>query len=139
MQTKASTLRSGYLLLTGASIAFGLTQGAEARITSITVNSIAPAYSGASFGSVGPYQFVTGVANGAVDPRDRRNAVIQDIELAPLDAKGAVEYSTRFQILMPVDESKGNHIMLSEVVNRGNETSPGTFNIGTSATNPQGD
>ena len=29
--------------------------------------------------------------------------------------------------------------MLSEVVNRGNETSPGTFNIGTSASNPQGD
>ena len=57
----------------------------------------------------------------------------------PLDAKGLVEYSTKFQILMPVDESKGNHIMLSEVVNRGNETSPGTFNIGTSTANPQGD
>ena len=90
-------------------------------------------------GSVGPYQFLTGVANGAVDPRDPRNAVIQDIDLAPLDAKGLVEYSTKFQILMPVDESKGNHIMLSEVVNRGNETSPGTFNIGTSTANPQGD
>jgi hypothetical protein len=112
---------------------------AEARITSITINSIAPAYGGVSFGSVGPYQFVTGVANGAVNPRDPRNAVIQDIEFAPLDAKGLVEYSTVFQILMPVDESKGNHIMLSEVVNRGNETSPGTFNIGTSTANPQGD
>jgi hypothetical protein len=111
---------------------------ADARITSITY-SIAPAYGGVSFGSVGAYQFVTGVANGAVDPQDPRNAIIQDIDLAPLDAKGLVEYSTKFQILMPVNESKGNHTMLSEVVNRGNETSPGTFNIGTSATNPQGD
>jgi hypothetical protein len=74
-----------------------------------------------------------------VDPRDPRNAVIQDIELAPLDSRGLVEYSTVFQILMPVDESNGNHIMLSEVVNRGNETSPGTLNIGTSTSNPQGD
>ena len=139
LKTKASNFRAGYLLLTGASIACGLAQGAEARITSITINSIAPAYGGVSFGSIGPYQFVTGVANGAVDPRDPRNAVIQDIELGPLDAKGLVEYSTQFQILMPVDESKGNHIMLSEVVNRGNETSPGTFNIGTSTANPQGD
>ena len=40
---------------------------------------------------------------------------------------------------MPVYESKGNHIMLSEVVNRGNEAGPGTFNIGTSTSNPQGD
>ena len=78
------------LLLTGASIALGLAQSAEARITSIEINSIVPAYGGVSFGSVGPYQFVTGVANGAVDPRDPRNAVIQDIELAPLDSKGLV-------------------------------------------------
>jgi Alpha/beta hydrolase domain len=112
---------------------------ADARITSINITSVAPAYGGVSFGSVGPYEFITGVANGAVDPTDSRNALIQDIELAPLDSKGLVEYSTVFQILMPVDESKGNHIMLSEVVNRGNETSPGTFNIGTSTTNPQGD
>lgn len=113
--------------------------GAEARVTSITINSIAPAYGGVSFGSVGPYQFVTGVAKGAVDPRDPRNAVIHDIELAPLNSKGLVEYSTVFQILMPVNASKGDHIMLSEAVNRGDEMSPGMFNIGTSATNPQGD
>ena len=122
----------GFLWLLGGAIP------AHARITSITY-TITQAYGGMPFGSVGPYQFVTGVANGVVDPTDPRNAIIQDIGLAPLDSNGLVEYSTKFQVLMPVDESKGNHIMLSEVVNRGNETSPGTFNIGTSATNPQGD
>jgi hypothetical protein len=35
-----------------------------------------------------PCNTVTGVANGAVDPTDPRNALIQDIDLAPLDAKG---------------------------------------------------
>ena len=90
---------------------------AHARITSITY-TMTQAYGGMPFGSVGPYQFVTGVAKGAVDPTDPRNAIIQDIELAPLDSNGLVEYSTKFQVLMPVDESQGNHIMLSEVVNR---------------------
>ena len=143
MKTQQSAFRQRFRprsSIVGAGIfLIAATQGAEARITSITIDSIAPAYGGVSFGSVGPYQFVTGIAKGAVDPRDPRNAVIQDVELAPLNSKGLVEYSTVFQILMPVDESKGNHVMLSEVVNRGNETSPGTFNIGTSTTNPQGD
>jgi Alpha/beta hydrolase domain len=118
---------------------FGLVTASQARVTSITITSVAPAYGGASFGSVGPYQFVTGVAHGAVDPTDPKNAVIQDIELAPLDSKGLVEYSTQFQILMPVDESKGNHIMLSEIVNRGNELDPGFFNIGVTSSAPAGD
>jgi Alpha/beta hydrolase domain len=131
-------LRVGSLAVLGTFSLFGLALPAEARITSITY-SITPAYGGVSFGSVGPYQFVTGIANGAVDPRDPRNAVIQDIDLAPLDSKGLVEYSTNFQILMPVDETKGNHIMLTEIVNRGNELDPGFFNIGASTANPQGD
>ncbi len=132
--------RLRYLLPIGASmLALGLVQAAEARVTSITITNVAPAYGGISFGSVGPYQFVTGVANGAVDPTNPKNAVIQDIELAPLDARGLVEYSTKFQILMPVDESKGDHIMLTEIVNRGNELDPSFFNIGVTASAPAGD
>src|ERR1700719_3341459 len=134
-----SGLRGGSLVALSALWLFSGATPVDAGITSITINSIAPAYGGVSFGSVGPYQFVTGVANGAVDPRDPRNAVIQDIDLAPLGAKGLVEYSTHFQILMPVDETKGNHIMLSEVVNRGNELDPSFFNIGVTASAPAGD
>jgi hypothetical protein len=77
------------------------------------------------------------VADGAVDPKDSRNALIQDIDLAALDVKALVEYSTKFQILMPVDESKGNHITPTEIVNRGNELDPGTSNIGASTATPQ--
>ncbi len=65
---------------------------ADAQITSITY-SISTGYGGVqSFGSVGPYQeFVTGVANGAVDPRDPLNAVIHRHRPgAPLDANGLV-------------------------------------------------
>jgi hypothetical protein len=127
------------LLVTASGLLLGLLSPAEARITKITISSTVPAYGGATFGSVGAYEFVTGVAFGEVDPNDERNKIIQDIELAPRNAKGRVEYSTNFQILKPVDESKGNHTMLFEIVNRGNELDPGFFNIGVTATNPQGD
>ncbi|HEY4041576.1 MAG TPA: hypothetical protein VGM32_06995 [Rhodopila sp.] len=57
-------LRAGSVAVLGIFSLFGLALPAQARITSITY-SIAPAYGGVSFGSVGAYQFVTGVANGA--------------------------------------------------------------------------
>lgn len=144
MRRKPSTLgrvnRLRELLLVSASgLLLGLASPAEARVTSITISSTAPAYGGATFGSVGAYEFVTGVAFGEVDPRDDRNKIIQDIELAPRNARGMVEYSTKFQILKPVDESKGNHVMLFEIVNRGNELDPGFYNIGATTANPQGD
>ena len=134
----ANRLRA-LLLMSGSGLLLGLLSPAEARITKITIASTVPAYGGATFGSVGVYEFVTGVAFGEVDPSDERNKIIQDIELAPRNARGKVEYSTNFQILKPVDESKGNHTMLFEIVNRGNELDPGFFNIGVTAANPQGD
>ena len=135
---RANRLRE-LLLVSASGLLLGLASPAEARVTGITISSTAPAYGGATFGSVGAYEFVTGVAFGEVDPGDARNKIIQDIELAPRNARGMVEYSTKFQILKPVDESKGNHVMLFEIVNRGNELDPGFYNIGATTANPQGD
>ena len=47
------------------------------------------------------------------------NAVIVDIGLAPKNAQGLVTYSTDFQVLRPIDRSKGNRRMLYEITNRG--------------------
>src|SRR5256885_1335858 len=47
-----------------------------------------------SYGSVGAYEKVTGVLRGELDPADPKNAVIQDLALAPVNARGMVEYST---------------------------------------------
>jgi hypothetical protein len=138
MLGRANRLRD-LLLVSTSGLLLGLASSAEARVTNITISSTVPAYGGATFGSVGAYEFVTGVASGEVDPNDQRNAIIQDIELAPRNARGMVEYSTKFQILKPVDESKGNHVMLFEIVNRGNELDPGFYNIGATTANPQGD
>jgi hypothetical protein len=57
-----------------------------------------------------------------VDPTDPKNAVIVDIEFAPQNADGRVEYAFDFYILKPIDLSQGAHKVMYEPPNRGNKT-----------------
>lgn len=129
-----SSLCSAALLLAGGG---GLllvgSQLAEARITSLSNCTTTSPYGSTSFGTAGTYQQLACTANGAVDPNDPLNAIIQDIDLAP-KVSGLVQYSMDVTILMPTDPSKGNHVMLFDVPNRGNRLLPGGFNIGGSTT-----
>jgi hypothetical protein len=50
---------------------------------------------------------IVGKAFGELDPNDPKNAVIVDIQLAPKNANGRVEYAFDFYILKPIDLSKG--------------------------------
>ena len=65
--SRANRLRE-LLLVSASGLLLGLVSPAEARITKITISSTLPAYGGATFGSVGAYEFVTGIAFGEVDP-----------------------------------------------------------------------
>src|SRR5580765_6657961 len=113
-----SILRLG-LMLSAATIAcIGV---AEARITRIEITKTEAAFGGQTFGSVGTFQRLTGKAYGEVDPKAPANAIIQDISLAPKNAKGMVEYVTDVDILRPTDMSKSNGILFLNIVNRGNK------------------
>jgi hypothetical protein len=57
-----------------------------------------------------------------------------DIESAPRNARGNVEYSMDVVITKPVDMSRGNGTVLHDVPNRGNIRSP-ELNLGGNATN----
>ena len=126
--------------------AFGLSaQFAEARITSIVIDcgrsqsptfcaGQSPTFGGLSFGDAGTYEKIFAKAHGEVDPSDRRNALITDINLVPRNENGMVEYSTDVHILKPIDLSKGNGRMFYDVVNRGNK-GHGAFN-GVGGNNP---
>jgi Alpha/beta hydrolase domain len=92
---------------------------AEARITRIEIKKTEPAFEGTSFGRTGVYEKIVGRAYGEVDPRDRRNAVIVDLDKAPRNARGMVEYDTDFYILKPVNLANGNRRIWFEVNNRG--------------------
>jgi hypothetical protein len=71
----------------------GFDQSADARITQLQITSQTPAFGGMSFGAVGPYETIIGRASGEVDPNDPLNAVITDVQLAPRNSRGMVEYS----------------------------------------------
>ena len=63
-----------------------------------------------------------------MDPQQPLNAVIQDIELAPRNARGLVEYSTDVDILQPTNMAPGNPILFFNVVNRGNKGGLPSYN-----------
>ncbi|MBT2302762.1 hypothetical protein J7E70_20130 [Variovorax paradoxus] len=73
-----------------------------------------------SFGSVGSYEQLTGTISGEVDPKAPKNAVIQDLDLAPVNARGMVEYSADFVMLKPKDMSKASGVLRYDAPNRGN-------------------
>ena len=104
---------------------------AQARVTQIVITErTTPIFNGQSFGAVGQYERIRGTATGEVDPIDRRNAVITDIQFAPRNARGNVEYSATFTIVKPVDMSKASGVMTYDVVNRSNHVLPAFLNIG---------
>ena len=87
----------------------------------IEINRIEPAFEGTSFGDTGIYEQVIGRAYGAVDPAHRLNAEIVNIDNAPKNEAGLVEYWVDFCLLKPVDLSKGNRRILCDVLNRGDK------------------
>src|SRR5262249_20144191 len=96
-----------------------LISAADARVTRIVVdNKVSPAFDGANFGSAGQYETLAGRAFGELDPNDARNAIIQDIALAPRNARGMVEYVATFQLVKPIDMSKASRLMWHDVPNR---------------------
>ena len=77
---------------------------AEARVTKIVVaTKESPTYSGQAFASVGQYEKLVGTAFGEINPNDPHNAIITDIQLAPRNARGNVEYAATFTLIKPID------------------------------------
>jgi len=91
----------------------------QARVTRIQIlNTVDPDASLGS-GAAGALKRITGVAYGELDPADPRNAIIQDIDLAPRNANGHVEYHATFQLILPSDPAKMSGLMWHDVPNRG--------------------
>jgi hypothetical protein len=108
----------------------------EARITKIVITRTeSPTFSGTSFGTVGQYEKIVGRAYGEVDPHDPLNAIIEDIRLAPRNARGHVEYDTDFYILKPIQMNQGNGLLFYNVANRGNLGGLSAINIGVTGGN----
>ena len=87
----------------------------------IQVNAVEPFAEGKSFGEAGSYLRIRGVAKGELDPAAPENTVIVDLDKAPRNARGLVEYETDFFILRPTDPSRTNAVLVYDVTNRGSK------------------
>jgi Alpha/beta hydrolase domain len=79
-----------------------------------------PFADGQAFGPHGPYERLKGRAHLAVDPAAPAQAGITDLEKAPVNADGLVEFASDVLILTPADPEKGNRRLFHDWGNRGN-------------------
>ena len=67
----------------------------------------------------GAYERVRGTFKGELDPRDARNRVIANLDKAPRNAAGNVEYEADFFMLRPASAERANGKLVYDVTNRG--------------------
>jgi hypothetical protein len=85
----------------------------------IEFTSKTPFAGGVSFGNTGPYERLLGTASFAIDPNEKDLPFIVDLNLAPRNPEGLVEFKTILDIVKPVDLGRGNRRLLFDFSNRG--------------------
>jgi len=99
-------------ILTALLLVVCLGSTARAHVVRLEITKVEPA---------GPaHEKISGKAYGELDPADPRNAVITDIDLAPRNDRGQVEYVATFTLVKPKDMSMASGVLIYTVVNRGN-------------------
>jgi hypothetical protein len=101
---------------------------ARAELIKLDVLRREPFAGGMAFGDTGPYERIVAVARFAVDPNHPRNRIIVDLDKAPRNAQGKVEFEADVFILAPKDLRKGNGAIFYDVNNRGNKLALRFFN-----------
>ncbi len=123
--------------LLGIVLLCALTAGAEVHQTYFVERT--DVLGGRSLGSAGPYERIIANVIFQLDPANQANRIITDIDLAPRNEDGLVEFSADLYVLKPRDPSRGNGTMLFDVLNRGRKIMLGTFNMAPSSLDPRTD
>lgn len=106
-----SHLAAGLVLLLAAP--------AAARVERVEILSRKDFQDGKPFGAAGPYERIEALVHYALDPRDPHDAIIADLDRAPRNARGEVEFTGDVDILRPKRAAAGNDVLLIDVPNRG--------------------
>ena len=104
-------------------------QPAAARVVRIKIDNREVVAEGKSYGLPGPYERIYGTISFAVDPELPVNRIITDIDRAPRNVGGAVEFAADFYLLKPREISRGNGALLYEASNRGVKAILTYFNL----------
>lgn len=101
---------------------------ARAEVVRLEITERAPFADGHAFEHTGPYERLKGRVVLALEPAAQANARVHDLQYAPRNAEGKVEFWTDFFLIKPVDAHRGNGCLLYDVHNRGNLLALWTFN-----------
>jgi hypothetical protein len=132
---KAYTRRILWMALMAPVVAFGPAR-LRAEVTRVEISSRQDVLAGKSFGAVGPYEKLVGKVYFAVDPNNPHNKIIADLDKAPRNGQSKVEFSADLFILKPKEASRGNGVLLFDVVNRGNLLVLASFNRAKGSADP---
>ena len=119
-----------------AIVVFLLALPAVAEVVRIEVETHDAVAEGKSYGLAGPYERLAGRIYFAVDPANPANRIIRDIDFAPTNDAGLVEFSSDFYLLKPVDAHAGNGTVFVDVMNRGGKRALGYFNLAPASLTP---
>ncbi|MBI3667749.1 MAG: hypothetical protein HY236_16215 [Acidobacteria bacterium] len=100
----------------------------SAGVVRVEIQSRGDVLGGREFGLAGAYEKLAGKVHFAVDPANPINQIIADIDKAPRNAAGKVEFSSDVYVLRPKQLERGNGAVLFEVSNRGGKGMLGFFN-----------
>jgi hypothetical protein len=115
-------------LLAFLTCALAIAADTRAEVTKVTIANRTVVAGGQAFGQVGPYEKLTGTIEFALDPADKHNSRVVDLEHAARAADGRVHFSADLYVLRPVEAQKGNGALLFEIANRGRKGLLGRFN-----------
>ncbi|MEY3778774.1 MAG: hypothetical protein RL103_982 [Pseudomonadota bacterium] len=97
---------------------------AHAEVVKFDILEKTIAFEGRIFPNVGTYTLIKAKATIALDPNDKRNAVITDLSFAPKNYKGQVEAVADVVVLQPTNPQAGNQTLLVDIPNRGRKLAP---------------
>jgi Alpha/beta hydrolase domain len=110
-----------------------------ADVTRLRIERREVILNGKSWGAAGAYEKLIGKVDFALDPKLPQNQIIVDLDLAPKNAQGLVEFSADFYLIKPVDSARGNGRLFYQAGNRGTMTILSTFQNATSSADPATD
>src|SRR5258708_30103007 len=90
----------------------------RAEVTRMEISSRQDVLGGKAFGEVGAYERLVGKVYFAVAPENPHNRIIADIDKAPRNSQGKVEFSADLFILRPKDPARGNGVLFFDKIGR---------------------
>jgi hypothetical protein len=108
----------------------------SAEVVRIEVQSRRDLADGQPFGQAGPYEKLSGKIFFAVDPALPANRIVTDLDKAPRNSAGKVEFASDFFVIKPKRIERGNGAVLYEVSNRGGKSMLGFFNHASGSLDP---